>query len=64
MADKYILRQHIKKVCIPNLKNEEVVCCGICPFEDEILEERPDLRDYFVGKRSLSLKSKKKETNK
>ena len=63
MADKYILRQHIKKVCIPNLTNEKVGHCGTCPFEDEILEERPDLHEYFVAKRSLVLKLRK-ETNK
>jgi len=51
--DKYILRQHIKKLCSKNLKNDRVRCCATCPFEDIIVDERPDLQELFIAKRSL-----------
>lgn len=51
MADKYYLRQHIKKVCLKNLADENYVGCGTCPFEDEIVDDQPHLKIMFEHKR-------------
>jgi hypothetical protein len=53
MADKYILKQHIKKLCKPNLRNKRIKYCATCPFEDIIIEEDNTLKELFIKKRSL-----------
>ena len=44
------LRQHIK-LCKRNLKSERVKCCAQCPFEEEIIQEYPELKKKFIEKR-------------
>lgn len=51
MEDVYLLEQHIKKVCLSNLKDNNIDYCATCPFEEIILEQVPTLRDLFVEKR-------------
>jgi hypothetical protein len=53
--DRYLLEQHVKKTCLPNLKNILNRTCATCPFEDQILEEFPDLRCLFIEKRRRKL---------
>ena len=58
-VDKYMLRQHIKKICEHNLKSEKIRICATCPFEDIIVDELPYLKEFFIAKRSLLLKLEK-----
>ena len=51
MIDDYILEQHVKKLCRPNLKDRRVKCCATCAFESIICELYPELKDVFVEKR-------------
>ena len=50
---RYILQQHIEKVCSPNLNDDCITYCGTCPFEDQILEESPHLTLNFKLKRRM-----------
>ena len=60
-ADHYLLRQHVKKTCRPNLEDSNVICCATCPFEDEIIETYPELEELFIAKRCL--KKNKNKSN-
>ena len=44
------LKIHIK-LCRKNLKSRRVRCCKDCPFEEEILNEYPELKPLFDKKR-------------
>ncbi len=46
------LKVHIK-LCHRNLISKRVKCCGSCPFEEEITEEYPELKELFEHKRDL-----------
>lgn len=48
--NKERLAQHIK-LCKRNLKNDRVKCCAMCPFEEDICEEYPELCNLFQKKR-------------
>jgi hypothetical protein len=54
MASEYMLRRHIKNVCAPTLKDNSELKCALCPFEDLILEEEPQLSLMFKMKRHLT----------
>jgi hypothetical protein len=57
-GDNYLLEQHIKKICTPNLLSNMVTFCSMCPFEDIIVAAEPTLKEKFVSKRSFLLRSK------
>lgn len=44
------LKKHIK-LCIRNLKSDKIKCCANCPFEEEILNEYPELKEKFIIKK-------------
>ena len=46
------LAKHIK-LCKKNLKSARVKCCASCPFEEEITDKYPDLKDLFTAKRNI-----------
>lgn len=50
-VDNYLLERHIKKVCLPNLKDDGIDYCATCPFEEIILGVVPQLKDLFINKR-------------
>lgn len=50
---QYLIQQHIKKVCTPRLNDDSILECGVCPFEEFILEESPELILNFKLKRQL-----------
>ena len=50
---RYILQQHIDKVCTPNLNDDCITYCGTCPFEEQILEASPYLALNFKVKRRM-----------
>lgn len=52
------LANHVR-LCKRNLLSERVVCCGSCPFEEEITSHHPSLKSLFVQKRKF-LKSRQK----
>jgi hypothetical protein len=53
MENGYLLRRHIKRVCSLKLEDDEILHCGVCPFEDLIVDEDPDLIDKFRHKRQM-----------
>jgi len=50
--DKTKLQNHVK-LCRRNLNSDRIKCCARCPFEDEIVEEYPDLAELFEVKRQF-----------
>jgi hypothetical protein len=44
------LKTHVK-LCLRNLKSKRVVCCGNCPFEEEIVSQYPEMKNLFERKR-------------
>jgi hypothetical protein len=48
--DRNKLTEHIK-LCRRNLKSERVICCGNCPFEEDIIGVYPELIALFEEKR-------------
>lgn len=46
------LTDHIKRLCVPNLRSKRVKCCAKCPFEQIIIRARPDTEVLFVRKRA------------
>ena len=48
--DRDKLTKHVK-LCKKNLKSKRVICCGTCPFEEEIVKEYPELKQLFEEKR-------------
>lgn len=50
--DNTKLDRHIRKLCIRNIRSDRVKCCAECPFEDIIVEHRPDLAVLFEQKRN------------
>jgi hypothetical protein len=52
-VDKYFLGRHITNVCDNMLDSDRIKHCGVCPFEDFIVEVRPDLVHKFKHKREM-----------
>lgn len=50
--DKIKLAKHVK-LCRKNLKSARVKCCASCPFEEEIAENYPELKELFGKKRKF-----------
>jgi hypothetical protein len=48
--DKKKLSKHIL-LCRKNLKSNRVKCCITCPFEEEIVDEYPEMKELFIRKR-------------
>lgn len=46
-----LLADHVKNVCMLNLRLCRVTRCAICPFEPEIVAAYPNLRHWFDSKR-------------
>jgi hypothetical protein len=51
------LNNHIK-LCRKNLKANKILCCGNCPFEEEITMLYPEMKILFENKRILIKESK------
>ncbi len=54
--DKEKLNKHVSKLCRKNLKDVRVKCCAECPFEDIIVKEFPDLKNFFEIKRLSTIR--------
>jgi hypothetical protein len=52
-VDKYFLGRHITNVCENMLNSDRIKHCGVCPFEDVILEVRSELASKFKHKRRM-----------
>lgn len=50
--DKEKLIWHIK-LCKKNLNNKRVKICAECAFEDDLIQEYPELKCMFEEKRKL-----------
>lgn len=50
--DKERLKVHVR-LCRRNLKSTRVKCCATCPFEEEIIEEYPEMNVLFDTKRKM-----------
>lgn len=48
--NKVRLARHVK-LCRRNLGSPRVKCCAACPFEEEIVREYPELKQWFQAKR-------------
>lgn len=46
------LKVHIK-LCRKNLKSKRTKCCAICPFENEICKNYPEMSILFKKKRRV-----------
>lgn len=49
---KVRLEKHLK-LCRKNLGDKRVRCCASCPFEDELVSARPEMKKLFMAKRKM-----------
>lgn len=54
--DKTKLISHVS-LCKRNLRNPRVNCCALCPFEDDICAEYPEMRKLFYQKQQALIKA-------
>ena len=50
--NKEKLSKHVR-LCRKNLKTKRVKCCLDCPFEEEISNEYPDVKELFKERRTI-----------
>jgi hypothetical protein len=55
------LSEHVKRLCVRNLKSGRVVVCAACPFEEIIVERHPELADMFDAKRKMLAEREEQE---